>query len=853
MSSVSSVRAKKMPRQLAWRLFKHEAKRGELSIILFAIILSVAAVLSLSLFSERLQGALTDRSAEFIAADRQLSSRNLIDPAWITQAQTFSLATAEQVSTRSMAFANDELALVDLRAVSDTYPLKGSIKLAPELFATGAATTQIPQRGEAWIDSRLFQLLGLVIGDNIELGDATFTVTQILSEIPDGGFSVFNADPMVLINQQDIAATNVTGPGSRVNYKAYFTGENSDLDGYFDALSPQLDRQIHRWLSVQDDTSPIGESVARAEQFFLLASLLAIVLAAVAIGVAAQRYAQRHFDPVAIMKTLGASTNTIRKVYLYQISFIAILGIMLGAVVGFVLQQIVVSALADTVEVSLQVWYWRPLLIAIFTGSVCALLFCLYPLLGLFSIPPLRVLRRDISATFSSRGGQYITAGGAILLLMWVYSQNLKISLILFVSGLILVGLLLGATFGLIALGRVLGKGRMGAWQLAWARIKRRSLDNSVQLISFALTIMLLLVVLVMRNDIVQQWRDQLPQGTANYFLANVTQEQRPKLVEHFAKNGIETDGLYPVSRGRFVKVNDELIRTDITKEDEDTTNETRRGLGREANLTWDTVLQTGNEIIAGQWHDQWTPQNSTLPEGVFPVSIEERVGERMRIGMGDELTFNIGSEIVTVQVTSVRTVNWQTMQPNFFFVLHPEAMSQFRASYITSFYLPPERKPELTKLMAPFASVTMFDVDARINQVRSIIDQVSAAIEFILVLVLVAGSLVLVAQVQASMDERQRELAILRTLGAKGMMIRLSVIYEFLIIGSVAGFMAALANEVSLYLLQTNVFQMQSSLHLEYWVIAPLTGAVVVGLLGAASCWRLLSMNTQVLLRKML
>ncbi|HAQ48331.1 MAG TPA: cell division protein FtsX [Glaciecola sp.] len=842
-----------MPRQLAWRLFKHEAKRGELSIILFAIILSVAAVLSLSLFSERLQGALTDRSAEFIAADRQLSARNPIDPAWITQAQTFYLATAEQVSTRSMAFANDELALVDLRAVSDTYPLKGNIKLAPELFATGAATTQIPKRGEAWIDSRLFQLLGLVIGDNIELGDATFTVTQILSEIPDGGFSVFNADPMVLINHQDIAATNVTGPGSRVNYKAYFTGENSDLDDYFDALSPQLDRQIHRWLSVQDDTSPIGESVARAEQFFLLASLLAIVLAAVAIGVAAQRYAQRHFDPVAIMKTLGASTNTIRKVYLYQISFIAILGIMLGAVVGFVLQQIVVSALADTVEVSLQVWYWRPMLIAIFTGSVCALLFCLYPLLGLFSIPPLRVLRRDISATFSSRGGQYITAGGAILLLMWVYSQNLKISLILFVSGLILVGLLLGATFGLIALGRVLGKGRMGAWQLAWARIKRRSLDNSVQLISFALTIMLLLVVLVMRNDIVQQWRDQLPQGTANYFLANVTQEQRPKLVEHFAKNGIDTDGLYPVSRGRFVKVNDELIRTDISKEDEDTTNETRRGLGREANLTWDTVLQSGNEIIAGQWHDQWTPQNSTLPEGVFPVSIEERVGERMRIGMGDELTFNIGSEIVTVQVTSVRTVNWQTMQPNFFFVLHPEAMSQFRASYITSFYLPPERKPELTKLMAPFASVTMFDVDARINQVRSIIDQVSAAIEFILVLVLVAGSLVLVAQVQASMDERQRELAILRTLGAKGMMIRLSVIYEFLIIGSVAGFMAALANEVSLYLLQTNVFQMQSSLHLEYWVIAPVTGAVVVGLLGAASCWRLLSMNTQVLLRKML
>lgn len=406
-----------MPRQLAWRLFKHEAKRGELSIILFAIILSVAAVLSLSLFSERLQGALTDRSAEFIAADRQLSARAPLDPEWISAAHTYNLATALQTSTRSMAFANDELALVDLRAVSEDYPLKGTIKLAPELFATGVATDHIPASGEAWMDSRLFQLLGVSLGDKIELGEAQFTITQVLSEIPDGGFSVFNADPMVLINLSDIAATKVTGPGSRVNYKVYFTGDDNDLDNYFDELSPQLDRQVHRWLSVQDDTSPIGESVARAEQFFLLASLLAIVLAAVAIGVAAQRYAQRHFDPVAIMKTLGASTATIRKVYLYQIVFIALLGIVIGAIVGFVLQQLVVSALADTVEVSLQVWYWRPLLIAIFTGSVCALLFCLYPLLGLFSIPPLRVLRRDIASSFSARGGQYLTAGGAILLL----------------------------------------------------------------------------------------------------------------------------------------------------------------------------------------------------------------------------------------------------------------------------------------------------------------------------------------------------------------------------------------------------------------------------------------------------
>ena len=842
-----------MTRSLAWRLFKHEARRGELSIILFAIVLSVASVLSLSLFSERLQGALTERSAEFIAADRQLSSRKPIAEDWLLQARKLDLNVAQQTSTRSMAFANDTLQLIDLRAVNENYPLKGSIKVSDSLFASGKAITTVPKNNEAWIDSRLFQVFEIQLGDEIEIGDAVFKVTQILAEIPDAGFSVFNTDPMILINQAALAEANVTGAGSRVNYKAYFTGNNDALADYYAVLKGKLNRQTHRWLSVEDDESPIGESVARAEQFFLLASLLAIVLACVAIGVAAQRYAQRHFDPVAIMKTLGASTRTIRKVYLYQIIFIAVLGIILGTVIGFILQQIVVSALSGTVDVSLQIWYWRPLLIAIFTGSVCALLFCLYPLLGLFSIPPLRVLRRDMESTLRTRGGQYLTSGLAIFGLMYAYSQNLKVSLILFISGLVLIGLLLLATFGLIALGRILGKGRMSAAQLAWARIRRRALDNSVQLISFALTLMLLLTVLVMRNDIVQQWKDQLPEGTANYFMINVTDAQKDALQSHFADNDVQSDKLFPVTRGRFAKINDDVLRTELTKEESDNTAERRSGMGREANLTWDLELQMANEVVAGEWHGNWTPETSTLAKDIYPISLEERVAQRMRIEMGDILTFNIGSEEVKTQVTSIRTVNWQTMQPNFFFVLHPAAMTKFTPTYITSFFLPEERKSELTKLVRPFANVTLFDVDARINQIRSIIDQVSAAIEFILILVLVAGSLVLVAQVQASMDERQRELAILRTLGAKGSLIRRSVIYEFLIIGSVAGFMAALANEVSLYLLQSQVFQMSTQIHIEYWLIAPITGAIVVGLLGAWSCRQLLQLNTTTLLRKML
>ena len=831
---------------LAWRLFKHEARRGELTIILLAIVLSVASVLSLSMFSERLQQALTDRSAEFIAADSQLRSRNPVDPLWIDEAAKFGLDTAFQLSTRSMVFAGDDLALSDVRAVNNAYPLKGKVKLTDIPFGEGIATDNDVPAGEVWADSRLLQVLQIELGDNVDVGDASLRVTQILSEIPDAGFSVFNTDPILLMNADDIPSTNITGPGSRVSYKYYFTGEPNQLEDYYDWLRPQLNREIHRWTSVKDDDSAIGNSIARAEEFFLLASLLAIVLAAVSIAVAAQRFSQRHFDPVAIMKTLGAGKSMVRTIYLIQICFITLLGIVLGAGIGYVIQEAVAYAIKDQVEVALNTWYWRPLGIAIFTGVTCALLFSIYPLLQLFSVPPLRVLRKDISSTVSSKFLQFAFSGGAVFLLMWVYSGNLKISSILFSGGIVLVLSLLAMTHLLIVVGRKLGSGSMGAWTLAWARIRRRAMGNSVQLISFAITIMLLLVVLVMRNDLVKQWRDQLPEGTPNYFISNVTEAQKDALKQHFDNNNVQYEKFYPVARGRFAGINDETVRTEITKEGEERADDGRQGLGREANLSWGTELQDGNIITEGEWHDNWQEGDP------IPLSMETEVARRLGISLGDTLTFNIGSEVVKAQVTSMREVNWQTLQPNFFFVLHPKAMENFSATYITSFHLDESRKNEIAPLMAPFASVTLFDVDARIDQLREIIDQVSAAVEFILVLVLVAGALVLIAQVQASMDERLQELAILRTLGLKGRSIRFSVINEFLIIGGVAGLMAAFANEFSLYLLQTMVFQMPFSLHFEYWAIAPTIGAVVVGILGAFACWRLLSLNTAHLLRKM-
>lgn len=843
----------KLAATLAFRLFRHEVKRGELTIIILAVVLAVASVLSLSLFSERLQSALNERSAEFIAADRQLRARQPVPDEWLAQAESFGLQQAFQINVRSMTFHDDKLALAEVHAVDSNYPLKGQVSISDRPFGEPRVTDRLPQPGEVWADARLLQQLGAQRGDRIAVGDIDLQISDILTELPDNGFSLFNTDPIVLMSAADIPQANITGAGARVNYKYFFTGTEPALSAYYDYLQPMLSTDIHRWQSVADDQSPLGASIRRAEQYFLLASLLAIILAATAIAVASQRFSQRHYDPVAIMKTLGASSSLIKRVFLWQIGIIALVGIMFGLAIGWGIQAMVAEAVAERVDISLQQWHWRPFWVAVFTGLLCSVMFSLYPLLQLFSVPPLRVLRQDLSVRFGQRSLQYALTGSSVFILMYAYSQQLLLSLILFGSGIALVAVLMVATLGLISAGRRLGQGRIGSWQLAWARIRRRAWDNGIQLISFSITLMLLLLVLVMRNDLVQEWQAQIPTGTPNYFLINIQDEQRDPMRSHFAKFGLELsqDDFYPFTRARFVAVNGESFNTELAVDDENSQSprqEADRGLGREANLTWSMTLQADNEIISGEWFGE----RATLDEaGHYPVSVEEGIADRMDLELNDILTFNLAGQMIDVKITSIRRVNWQSFQPNFFFVLHPDAVRDYVPTYITSFYFAPEDKRQVTELMRPFQSVTLFDIEARLEQVRGIVSQVSTAVEFILVLVLIAGSLVLLAQVQSSMDERLQEMTILRTLGANGRLIRFSIINEFIIIGGCAGLLAAITNELSLYLLQTQLFQLPGSWHIEYWLIAPLVGALVVATLGAVGCSRLLSMNTSALLRR--
>ncbi|MCU4676817.1 FtsX-like permease family protein [Catenovulum sp. 2E275] len=828
---------------LAARLLRQELKRGELTIILAALVLAVSSVFSLSLFSERLQGALKEKSGEFLAADSVLSASREINPEWIEQADAMSLDYSQQTRFSSMLFVNDKMQLASIRAVDQAYPLKGELKLTQVAWDAGATTAERVEPGEIWLDSKLISQLGVKPGAMIEVGDTQLKFAHIIASVPDTDFNVFNAGGLALIHLDDLAKTGVIQPGSRVSYQLNLAGDSSDLADFEDWVTPLLNRDIHRFNSTDDSNSRILRSVRRAEKYFLLASLLGIVLASTAIAVAASRFCERHFDLVAILKTLGANQIQIRWVFVFQLSLISITGIGLGLALGYFAQLVIIQALQSYLPEYIPNAGLRPWWLAFTTGLMSVLLFSVYPLLKLFSIPPLRVLHRQMQGLENKDWLNWIFSGGAIFGLMWLYSGNIELSLALLASAGLVILVLLVIARSAIWGSRKAGANAGSATKLALAGLYRRASENSIQLISFTIAIELLLIVLVLRNDLLAEWQSQLPEGTPNYFAINVNQHQIDTFIQSFNDKGIEIEDAYPVTRGRMVAINDEYVRDDVSKERrEDRDRDGPRSFGRELNLTAYAEFPEDNTLVAGSW---WQQNDKS-----YQVSIEEGVSERMNLKLGDKLTFNIAGSEFSAEVTSIRKVVWESMKPNFFMIFNPVVLENFPSNYITSFYVPEQVKPELHTIMSQFPSATLIDIDAIIDQIRQITNQVSLAVEFILILVVVAGSLVLIAQVQASLDERRQELVILRTLGAKSSLLRNSVSLEFMILGALAGLFAAVANEIALYILQTQVFNMPAKFHWQFWFIGPITGAVVIGLLGLASCWKLIKVNTQALIR---
>ena len=621
--------------KLALKLFSREFRRGELTVISAAIALAVLTVLTLSMVTERIGQSIAQKSSAFIAADRVLASEHVLDTAFITQAQSQNLKTAQMVYFDTMLFADDEMQFSSVKAASNAYPLKGQLKVKDTLTGETKVANSGPTLGNVWLSESVFYSLNIDIGAQVELGAALFNVSKVIVEEPDAPFNVFSSSRRVLINIDDVAKTEVVQPGSRVYYRQLYAGSEADINSFYEWLKPQM-KENQQWYGVKDRQSPISNSLNRAESFLLLAGLLGIILAAVAIAVSAKRYCERQYDPVAMMKTLGGSRSMIRKIYMLHLLLVCAMAVSIGLLIGYGLQEIATSYLSKSMGTKLPLGGFKPWLVAISTGVICAVMFSIKPLFDLFDIPPLRVLRRNLGDKLAVSRVHLGMSALTVFLLMWLFSNSIKITLILFISTLALIGVLFLVSKLIFGGGRKLGLKPGNSWSLAIASIQKRANVNAVQLISFSLAIKLLLFLVVLKNDMIADWQSQLPSDAPNAFLVNITQNELGPINEYLAQKDIQVSEFYPTIRGRVNAVNGELVARSVSLQDnEKKDEEARAGIGRELNLTWLKDVPDQNEVTQGTWFGE---------NAMAEASVEESMLERLDVEIGDTLTFLIGA-----------------------------------------------------------------------------------------------------------------------------------------------------------------------------------------------------------------
>ncbi|MEK6663641.1 MAG: FtsX-like permease family protein [Pseudomonadota bacterium] len=805
--------------KLALRLLARESRAGELTLMFIALVVVVAAVTTVSFFTDRVRQALTTQANQLLAADLVLISDHPIPASFEVQAIASGLSSAHTLAFPSMVIQGERNQLAEVKGVSIGYPLRGELNLSRALFGPNEAARSGPQPGTAWADARLMQSLGLKIGEVIELGQARMTLAAVIAKEPDRAGDFFNIAPRLMVHADDIAATSLIQPGSRVGYRLLIAGEDKALSAYRKWAETRL-ALGERIEGISDARPEIRSALERAGRYLGLAALVSAILAAVAVALASRQFVSRHLDSCAVLRCLGASQAAIFRLYLIQFVIIGLAASALGSLIGFGGQAGLAEFMRGRIVNDLPTPSLWPLAEGLGVGLLLLLAFGLPPLMRLKSVPTLRVLRRELGMPkqlgWASYGlgaatvaGVLVYRAGEIELGLYVLAGLLVVAL----GGLLLGGLLLRAIAALRSRAR-------GVWFYGLANVGRRRASSLTQILSFALGLMALLLLTLVRGDLLASWQSSLPPDAPNRFVINIQPDQLPRLEQFFRAEKLDSPMLYPMVRGRLVAINERPVNAKDYPEER-----AQRLVEREFNLSWADQLRADNRITAGSW---WRAQAAS-----DQFSVEQGIAETLGIKLQDRLTYEIAGTRVSGRVTSLRKVDWDSMRVNFFVIGPPALLQAQPATYITSFHLPVGREAVLNDLVRQFPNFTVIDVAAIMSDVRAIMERVSEAVTFVFLFTLLAGLVVLYAAVMATRDERLYEAAVMRTLGARTKQLANAQLIEFATLGALAGVLAATGASVSAFVLAQQVLHLPFAFNPWVWVVGVVGGAAGITLAG--------------------
>ena len=811
---------------LALRLISRDWRAGELRVLIAAVVLAVASVGTVSFFADRVKAGLTQQANLLLGADLMISGDRPLPSSYAEEARRRGLATSAAIRFNSMvqqadASTSSNAVLTDVKAVASGYPLRGAIALVERSSTERRDARGIPARGEVWVDVRLADRLGIDKGARVAVGEATFTVSALIAQDPEIAGLMFAPGSKLLLNLDDVPATNLLQPGNRATWRLLIA-ENDP--GTLERFQQWLAREIkpgQRAESVRDLRPEVRQTLERAERFLGLSALVAVLLAAVVVALTASRYLRRHLDAAAMLRCLGASISRTLALFVIQFAILGLAASVVGIVGALAGQQLLAQLLSTAFEAPLPPPTWLPAAKAFATGLLLLFGFALPPLVALANVPPLRVLRRDLPRP---RVGGVLAYGCGIavvaLLIAWQAQEAQAASIMLGGVGGLLVAAAALAWLLLTLLKRVPQRGV--SWRFGLANLRRRALASSLQIGALALGLTSLLLLTVVRGDLLADWRASLPPDAPNQFLVNVLPEQVDDARSLLARTVKVMPQFKPMVRGRLVELNGKPLDTTQYAE-----TRARRLAEREFNLSWTDTLPEGNRTVAGSF---WRTDARGADAG---ISMEEGIATTLGVKLGDRLTFDSGGIRVTAPITSLRKVDWDSFRVNFFALFAPGALDGLPTTYIAAFRAPEDNTAWLTGLVQRYPNILSIDVAEILRQIHGIIDRVARAVEFVFLFTLAGGLLVLQAAIASTQDERRFDAAVVRTLGASQRQLQSAQATEFLLLGSLAGLLGAAGATAIGWALAEHVFNIRFSGSALVWVYGIVGGAVAVTIAG--------------------
>ena len=800
----------------ALRSFGRELRSGEVLVLLASVALAVAALTAVGFLTDRIGKAVARQANEILAADLRLRSPEPIPEVWRDKAETFDLQTAETIRFSSVIYAGDLSALATVRGVSDAYPLRGNVRVSDELFGEQRVVDGVPAQGELWADGALLARVNADVGDLLSVGDLNLRVSAVLTYRPDQSIGFASLAPSLLVNIEDMAASGLIVDGSRVRYALLVAGDDAAVNEFYDAIQEDLPDSLRA--SNREESSERAYSAAdRAQRFLSLTAVISLLLSAVAVAMSARRYAHRRMDTVALMKSLGATQGFVISVAVVQLVLLGLLGVIVGSVVGYTAEELLSLMLADIIASDLPSVGPMPVILASGRALVLLIGFAMPSLIQLRNTPPLRVLRHDEMPPPPSR---LLVAGlslAAVAALLYRAVGDARM-LVILLGGIIVIALALYAVGrGLVA---TMGRFRSGvgvAWRYGLANVARRGRDSAVQVVAFGLGLTVLLLLTIVRTDLLEGWRQTLDENAPNHFMINIQPHELESVAGIYAAADIETPNFMPLVRARMSTINDVSVKD---REYPDPGGEWMAN--REANLSFAAKLSSSNEIIEGEW---W-PEDY---DGPPLVSVEEGAAMETGLVIGDRMTFLIAGRELDATIASIRKVNWDSFQPNFFMVFSPGALEGMPTTYIASLRIEKEQQDVLVKLVRAHPSISVIDLDSILQQVRGIIEKASLAVQAVFLFTLAAGIAVLFAAVQSTIDERRFESAILRALGARKRTVFAGVMAEFAALGAAAGILASAGASTLAWVVAVQLFELPYEFNPLIWTAGVGAGVLVV------------------------